>query len=145
MARLPSEKYLIQQVGGVVILFEDFTEREIARFDSGNQDATAKAQQVISGSELGEEDRCFAHFWSGYFSSYNGHPAPAGGPVTYDKPSDLVGVFGEDNHRAVVTFDPRDQNAAAKAQAAIHFSDALSEDAKRAAHFWSGYFYGLAS
>ncbi len=67
MARLPSERFLIQQIGGLVILFEDGSEREIVRFDPGNHDAVAKAQGAINESELNPEDKAFAHFWSGYF------------------------------------------------------------------------------
>jgi RecB family endonuclease NucS len=67
MARLPSERYVIQQIDGIVILFEDMSEREIVRFDPSDANAAARAQDVIAHSELGEEDRCFAHFWSGYF------------------------------------------------------------------------------
>jgi hypothetical protein len=67
MARLPSNQFLIQQIGGEVILFEEGTEREIVRFDPVNGKAAAQAQQVIQDSDLGDEDKCFAHFWSGYF------------------------------------------------------------------------------
>jgi hypothetical protein len=70
MARLPSERYLIQQIGGQVILFEDGSEREIARFDPASQEAAVSAQKVIHDSELSDEDKCFAHFWSGYFYAY---------------------------------------------------------------------------
>jgi hypothetical protein len=73
MARLPSERYLIQQIGGDVILFEEGTEREIVRFDPhgpGGADASAKAQKAIHDSELDDQDKCFAHFWSGYFYAY---------------------------------------------------------------------------
>ena len=67
MARLPSEKFLIQQIGDNVVLFEDFTEREIVRFDPRDIEASQKAQQVIAESELPDEDKAFAHFFSGYF------------------------------------------------------------------------------
>jgi hypothetical protein len=67
MARLPSERYLIQQIDGQVILFEEGSEREIVRFSPADQDAVARAQKVIYDSELGPEDKCFAHMWSGYF------------------------------------------------------------------------------
>ncbi len=67
MARLPSEGYVINQIDGQVVLWEDGTEAEIVRFDPSDPDATAKAQNVIAHSKLSEEDRCFAHFWSGYF------------------------------------------------------------------------------
>ncbi len=72
MARLPSERFLIQQAGGVVILFEDGSEREIVRFDPGNRNATARAQGTINDSELDPEDKAFAHFWSGYFYAHAG-------------------------------------------------------------------------
>ncbi len=67
MARLPSDRYLIQQIEGVVVLFEDQTEREIVRFPAGDANAAAQAMKVVYDSELGDEDKCFAYFWSGYF------------------------------------------------------------------------------
>jgi len=70
MARLPSERYIIQQIGGAVVLFEDGTERELIRFDPANADAAAKAQKDIHDSELAAEDKAFAHFWSGYFYAH---------------------------------------------------------------------------
>ena len=70
MARLPSERYVIQQIDGMVILFEDMSEREIVRFDPSDGNAAARAQKVIHDSELGDEDKNFAHFWSGYFYAH---------------------------------------------------------------------------
>lgn len=71
MARLPSERYLIQQIGTDVVLFEDHTEREIVRFDPSDADAAAVAQQAIHDEPgMSDEDKCFAHFWSGYFYAY---------------------------------------------------------------------------
>lgn len=67
MARLPGDRYLIQQIDGMVVLFEDMSEREIVRFDPSDADAAAKAQKTIYDSELSEEEKCYAHFWSGYF------------------------------------------------------------------------------
>lgn len=72
MARLPSEQFLIQHIDGQVILFEDMTEREIIKFDPTDPDATSRAQKVIFDSELSDEDKCFAHFWSGYFYAHAG-------------------------------------------------------------------------
>ena len=72
MARLPSYKYVIQQINGVVILFEEGSEREIVRFDPADASATARAQHAIYLSELSDEDKCFAHFWAGYFHAHNG-------------------------------------------------------------------------
>ena len=70
MTRLPSEQYLIQQIDGLVILFQEGSEREIASFDPSDANATAKAQKDIYDSELSDEDKCFAHFWSGYFHAH---------------------------------------------------------------------------
>jgi hypothetical protein len=72
MAQLPPDgDWLIQQIGGEVILFRRYTEEEIVRFDPANADATAKAQQVIYESDkLTDEAKCFAHFWSGYFHAH---------------------------------------------------------------------------
>ena len=70
MARLPSYGYLIQQIGGQVILFEDGSEREIIRFDPADANAASQAQRVTHESELDDEDKCFAHFWSGYFYAF---------------------------------------------------------------------------
>jgi len=71
MARLPSEQWLIQQIGGIVILFHEYTEEEIVRFDPSDDNAVAQAQGVIANSEkLSPEDRSLANFWSGYFYAY---------------------------------------------------------------------------
>lgn len=70
MTRLPGDRYLIQQIDGTVILFEDYTEKEIVRFNPSDRNATCKAQKVIHDSELTDEEKCFAHFWSGYFYAH---------------------------------------------------------------------------
>jgi len=57
----------MQQVDEEVILFEDGTERELLRFIPSSPDSVAKAQKIIHDSELGPEDKSFAHMWSGYF------------------------------------------------------------------------------
>lgn len=73
MAKLPSEKWLIQQIDGVVVLFHVDTEEEIVRFNPGDANATAQAQGVIyNADQLGDEDKSFAHFWSGYFHAHAG-------------------------------------------------------------------------
>lgn len=69
MAQLPPDgEWLIQQIGGQVILFQQYTEEEIVRFNPTDRDAVATAQKVINDDpRLSDEERCFAHFWSGYF------------------------------------------------------------------------------
>lgn len=74
MARLPSYMYLIQQIDGDVVLWrEHYDEEEIVRFPVNDGDAVARAQHTIHLSEqLTDEDKCFAHFWSGYFYAHAG-------------------------------------------------------------------------
>jgi len=69
VAQLPPDgEWLIQQIGGQVILFNRYTEAEIVRFDPHDVNAAAQAQADIHMvPELNDEQRCFAHFWSGYF------------------------------------------------------------------------------
>ncbi len=69
MSQLPPDgTWLIQQIGGKVILFNRHTEEEIVRFNVGDADAAARAQGVIHRDpRLDAEQKCFAHFWSGYF------------------------------------------------------------------------------
>lgn len=71
MARLPSTQYIIQIINGHVVIFEEFTEKEVIRFNPNNADETAKAQKVIYESDLSDEDKSFAHFWSGYFYAHS--------------------------------------------------------------------------
>lgn len=72
MAQLPPDgNLLIQQIGGEVILFERYTEVEYLRFDPSDANAAAQAQRVIYDCEqLTDEQKCFAHFWSGYFYAH---------------------------------------------------------------------------
>lgn len=70
MARLPSEQYLIQQIDGTVILFSEGTEEEIVRFDPSDANQCCLAQRTIHESGMTDEDKCFAHFWSGYFYAH---------------------------------------------------------------------------
>lgn len=70
MARLPSEMYLIQQIGKDVVLFREYTEEEIVRYDPTDRNATAQAQKAIFDSKLNPEDKSFAHFWCGYFYAH---------------------------------------------------------------------------
>jgi hypothetical protein len=74
MAQLPpgdDNDWLIQQNNGIVTLFERYTERELLRFDPANADETAQAQKTIYDlKELNPAQKCFAHFWCGYFYAY---------------------------------------------------------------------------
>lgn len=73
MARLASSDnpWLIQQIDGMVVLFHEYTEDEIVRFDPAEGHQAAMAQKVIHDSEkLTDEEKAFAHFWSGYFYAH---------------------------------------------------------------------------
>lgn len=68
MARLPSERFLVQEDGNDVVIFREGDEIEVVRFDPTDHNATARAQKTIHDSDLLDaEDKCFAHFWCGYF------------------------------------------------------------------------------
>ena len=143
MARLPSQMYVMQQMDGVVVLFEDGSERQIMRFDPADGRSAELALEEIRESGLGDEDRCFACFWTGYFRGC----ALPGATLPHDSfiaetPEGLVVVTVSGSE--IVRFNPRDANAAAMAQKSIYDS-ALSEDERNRAHFWSGYFYARAS
>jgi hypothetical protein len=86
MARLPSGRFLIQQIGQWVILFEEGTEREIAKFDPSDQASAGLAQEVIRSSELDGPDQAFAHFWSGYFYAHSGAKAAVARSILDDRP-----------------------------------------------------------
>lgn len=69
MAGLPPDgEWLVHLISEWVIVYHRYTEEEIVRFDPYDGDATAKAQSTIHESDkLSDEQKCFAHFWSGYF------------------------------------------------------------------------------
>ena len=73
MAQLPPDgDWLIQQNDGIVRLFQRYTEELIVEFEAADGNAAARAQAVIHNSDrLTEEQKCFAHFWSGYFYAYS--------------------------------------------------------------------------
>jgi hypothetical protein len=65
------EEYLIQQIGGEVILFHRHTEEEIVRYNVRDTKAMLVAQQVIdSHDRLNMQEKGQAHFWSGYFYAH---------------------------------------------------------------------------
>lgn len=72
MAQLPGGDWLIQQIGGEVVLYHRHTEEEIVRFNPSDANAAAQAQRMIHDSRLDAEQKSFAHFWSGYFYAHGG-------------------------------------------------------------------------
>jgi hypothetical protein len=83
-------QYLVQQIGDHVVLFEDGTEAEVVRFDPADGNAAARAQKVIHASGLSDEDKTFAHFWTGYFYA---HLSPAEERI--DQALDLISKYGD--------------------------------------------------
>lgn len=70
MARL-NDCWLIQQQEGEVVLFDECTDEEIARWPAGDANLAAIAQGLIANtSKLTDEEKSFAHFWSGYFYAH---------------------------------------------------------------------------
>lgn len=72
MAQLPPDgTWLVQQIGGTVRVFHQYTDEVIVAFDPADADAAARAQAVIHGTDLLDaEQKAFAHFWSGYFYAH---------------------------------------------------------------------------
>lgn len=71
MAQLPGGEWVIQQIGGQVILYHRDTEEEVVRFDPSDANAAAMAQGTVHRDpRLDEEQKSFAHFWSGYFYAH---------------------------------------------------------------------------
>jgi hypothetical protein len=142
MARLPSERYLMQEIGGQVILFEDGSEREILRCSPGDPADVDRAAEVLAASELGPEDMCFASFWLGYFCWHAGfehQPDPLG---RYAAGTDARGnVYVLDaGGREIVTYAQADAGATARAQKIVHDS-ALGAEVRALVHFWCGFFW----
>jgi len=143
MARLPSLRYVMQQEGGQVTLFEDGSERVITGFDPANEAQVAASLDAIWASELGDEDRVFAAVWVGYFHWHAAGLATVLAREPFITEADDGTVFVMNGTAIVVSFDPSDQNAVARAQKNVYDS-ALSLAQKQSAHLWSGYFYGRA-
>jgi hypothetical protein len=72
MAGLPPDgTWLVQQADGIVRVFNRYTEMEVVSFQAGNADEASRAQKVIDDSDdLDSEQKCFAHFWCGYFYAH---------------------------------------------------------------------------
>lgn len=72
MAQLPPDgEWLIQQIGGEVILFHRFTEEEIVKFNPVDPNSFGPALKVIWDSdELTPEQKSMAMFWAGYFYAH---------------------------------------------------------------------------
>lgn len=69
MAQLPPDgEWLMQQIGGRVVLFHRYTEEELVSFNPSDINAAARAQREIHElAQLNPEQKAFAHFWAGYF------------------------------------------------------------------------------
>lgn len=74
MAGLPPDgEWLVQQIGHEVVVLNRYTDEEVVRFDPSDADAAAKAQKPIHDTDkLTPEQKCYAHFWCGYFYAHAG-------------------------------------------------------------------------
>lgn len=72
MARLGADSpWMIQQQDGVVMVFHEHTDEQVVRFNPLSGDECARAQKVIYDHKgMSDEEKCFAHFWSGYFYAH---------------------------------------------------------------------------
>lgn len=72
MAGLPPDgTWLVNQSGGIVRVFHRYTEETIVEFDPSDANAAAQAQHTIYlSNQLDDEQKCYAHFWSGYFYAH---------------------------------------------------------------------------
>jgi len=72
MAQLPPDgMWLMQQIGGEVVLFHRDTEEEVARFMPGDPDGFGAAlQRVGADDRFNLEQKMFAGFWAGYFYAH---------------------------------------------------------------------------
>lgn len=72
MAQLPPDgQWLVQQIDGQVQIFDRNTQEVLIRFDPTLPGDIAKAQGQISRLvDLTNEQKVFAHFWSGYFYAF---------------------------------------------------------------------------
>lgn len=69
----PDGRILVQQNDGIVTIFDSYTQEEYVRFDPTDADAAARAQKdIYDCSHLTAEQKCYAHFWSGYFYAHSG-------------------------------------------------------------------------
>jgi hypothetical protein len=138
-------RHVINQAGGIVTLTEDGTELELVQFDPSFGPSVEQALRIIrilgNAGELSDEDACFALVWSGYFHACAPRVPEVARETFITEEAGIVTVTAAGAE--VVRFDPRDMDACGRAQKVIHDSG-LSQPDKDRAHFWSGFFYGLA-
>jgi hypothetical protein len=84
VAGLPTDgTWLVQQTDGQVVISNRHTDEEVARFDPSDANASAKAQLAIHQTELLDpEQKCFAHFWAGYFYAHAAYSSLAAAEFT---------------------------------------------------------------
>lgn len=72
MAGLPPDgRYLVQKMGQAIVIIETGTEEVLVSWTATDPGATARAQHDIHlHPDLTPEQKCFAHFWAGYFHAY---------------------------------------------------------------------------
>lgn len=73
MAGLPPDgQWLMQQNDGVVTLFHRETQEEVVAFNPADPSSFGPALKTIwEDARFGDEQKCFAAFWAGYFHGYS--------------------------------------------------------------------------
>lgn len=68
----PTGEFVIQSHDGMVVLSRTHSGEELLVFNSTDAALCAQAQKSIHElSELTDEQKSFAHFWSGYFYAHS--------------------------------------------------------------------------
>jgi hypothetical protein len=58
----------VQSSGTEIFIVHRYSEEELIKVDATDKNAVAQAQKIIHYlPELDPEDKCYAHFWFGYF------------------------------------------------------------------------------
>lgn len=72
MAGLPPDgMWVVQSENGEIFVLNQYTEEEVVRFPARDATAAAIAQKTIyESTELTDEQKCYAHFWTGYFYAH---------------------------------------------------------------------------
>jgi hypothetical protein len=71
MARI-NDQWLMQQVEGVVVLFNEYIDEQITEFKPSRSLSVANAiEEIKTTDKLNQDDKTLAIFWAGYFYGAN--------------------------------------------------------------------------
>jgi hypothetical protein len=84
MAGLPPDgEYLVQSEGDECFIVHAASGNELLRFKLDGNSVARAQKDIYMSTELDAEQKCFAHFWSGYFygCKATGFPVALGLPL----------------------------------------------------------------